>query len=105
MVFRLSYVFAEAYRGFRRNLLLAGSMVIIVAISLTLFGIALLAGKQVHQHEEDEQRDEPSELLTGHRHDSSPGAAAHRRTASRPLPTARAPRRAADAPATMAPLP
>jgi cell division transport system permease protein len=47
LVFRLSYVFAEAYRGFRRNLLLAGSMVIIVAISLTLFGIALLAGKQV----------------------------------------------------------
>jgi cell division transport system permease protein len=37
----------EAYRGFRRNLLLAISMVIIVAISLTLFGIALLAGKQV----------------------------------------------------------
>jgi len=47
LVFRLSYIFAEAYRGFRRNLLLAGSMVIIVAISLTLFGIALLAGKQV----------------------------------------------------------
>jgi len=47
LVFRFSYIFAEAYRGFRRNLLLAGSMVIIVAISLTLFGIALLAGKQV----------------------------------------------------------
>jgi cell division transport system permease protein len=47
LVFRFSYILAEAYRGFRRNLLLAGSMVIIVAISLTLFGIALLAGKQV----------------------------------------------------------
>ena len=47
MAFRLSYVAVEAYRGFRRNLLLAISMVIIVAISLTLFGIALLAGKQV----------------------------------------------------------
>jgi len=44
---RIRYIVAEAYRGFRRNLLLAGSMVIIVAISLTLFGIALLAGKQV----------------------------------------------------------
>ena len=47
MAFRLSYIAVEAYRGFRRNLLLAVSMVIIVAISLTLFGIALLAGKQV----------------------------------------------------------
>ena len=47
MAFRLSYIAVEAYRGFRRNLLLAISMVIIVAISLTLFGIALLAGKQV----------------------------------------------------------
>src|SRR6266545_2156656 len=45
---RIRYIVAEAYRGFRRNLLLAGSMVIIVAISLTLFGIALLAGKQVN---------------------------------------------------------
>lgn len=45
---RLRYILAEAYRGFRRNLLLAGAMVIIVAISLTLFGIALLAGKQVN---------------------------------------------------------
>ena len=44
---RIRYIVAEAYRGFRRNLLLAGSMVIIVAISLTLFGIALLAGRQV----------------------------------------------------------
>ena len=43
----MSYIAVEAYRGFRRNLLLALSMVIIVAISLTLFGIALLAGKQV----------------------------------------------------------
>jgi cell division transport system permease protein len=43
----VSYIAVEAYRGFRRNLLLALSMVIIVAISLTLFGIALLAGKQV----------------------------------------------------------
>jgi cell division transport system permease protein len=47
LAFRLSYIAVEAYRGFRRNLLLAISMVIIVAISLTLFGIALLAGKQV----------------------------------------------------------
>ena len=47
MAFRLSYIAVEAYRGFRRNLLLAISMVIIVAISLTLFGIALMAGKQV----------------------------------------------------------
>ena len=47
MAFRISYIAVEAYRGFRRNLLLAVSMVIIVAISLTLFGIALLAGKQV----------------------------------------------------------
>ena len=47
MAFRISYIAVEAYRGFRRNLLLAISMVIIVAISLTLFGIALLAGKQV----------------------------------------------------------
>jgi cell division transport system permease protein len=47
LAFRLSYIGVEAYRGFRRNLLLAISMVIIVAISLTLFGIALLAGKQV----------------------------------------------------------
>jgi cell division transport system permease protein len=47
LAFRLSYIAVEAYRGFRRNLLLAVSMVIIVAISLTLFGIALLAGKQV----------------------------------------------------------
>ena len=47
MAFRLSYIALEAYRGFRRNLLLALSMVIIVAISLTLFGIALLAGRQV----------------------------------------------------------
>jgi cell division transport system permease protein len=47
LAFRLSYIIVEAYRGFRRNLLLAISMVIIVAISLTLFGIALLAGKQV----------------------------------------------------------
>src|SRR6266540_3590025 len=38
---RIRYIVAEAYRGFRRNLLLAGSMVIIVAISLTLFGITL----------------------------------------------------------------
>jgi len=45
---RLRYILFEAYRGFRRNLLLAGAMVIIVAISLTLFGIALLAGKQVN---------------------------------------------------------
>jgi cell division transport system permease protein len=45
---RLRYILVEAYRGFRRNLLLAGAMVIIVAISLTLFGIALLAGKQVN---------------------------------------------------------
>ena len=45
---RIRYIVAEAYRGFRRNLLLAGSMVVIVAISLTLFGIALLAGKQVN---------------------------------------------------------
>jgi cell division transport system permease protein len=45
---RLRYICFEAYRGFRRNLLLAGAMVIIVAISLTLFGIALLAGKQVN---------------------------------------------------------
>jgi cell division protein FtsX len=47
LAFRVSYIAVEAYRGFRRNLLLAISMVIIVAISLTLFGIALLAGKQV----------------------------------------------------------
>ena len=47
MAFRTSYIAVEAYRGFRRNLLLAISMVIIVAISLTLFGVALLAGKQV----------------------------------------------------------
>jgi len=47
LAFRISYIAVEAYRGFRRNLLLAVSMVIIVAISLTLFGIALLAGKQV----------------------------------------------------------
>jgi len=47
LAFRISYIAVEAYRGFRRNLLLAISMVIIVAISLTLFGIALLAGKQV----------------------------------------------------------
>jgi cell division transport system permease protein len=47
LAFRLSYIAVEAYRGFRRNLLLAISMVIIVAISLTLFGIALMAGKQV----------------------------------------------------------
>jgi len=47
LAFRLSYIALEAYRGFRRNLLLALSMVIIVAISLTLFGIALLAGRQV----------------------------------------------------------
>src|SRR6266545_3041717 len=46
---RIRYIVAEAYRGFRRNLLLAGSMVIIVAISLTLFGIALLAGNQFDQ--------------------------------------------------------
>ncbi len=45
---RLRYILFEAARGFRRNLLLAGAMVIIVAISLTLFGIALLAGKQVN---------------------------------------------------------
>ncbi len=47
MAFRASHIAVEAYRGFRRNLLLALSMVIIVAVSLTLFGIALLAGKQV----------------------------------------------------------
>ena len=47
MAFRFSYIALEAYRGFRRNLLLALSLVIIVAISLTLFGIALLAGRQV----------------------------------------------------------
>jgi cell division transport system permease protein len=47
LAFKVSYIAVEAYRGFRRNLLLALSMVIIVAISLTLFGIALLAGKQV----------------------------------------------------------
>lgn len=47
MGFRLSYVIAEAYRGFRRNLLLASSMIVIVAISLTLLGIALLAQEQV----------------------------------------------------------
>jgi cell division transport system permease protein len=47
LAFRLSYIALEAYRGFRRNLLLALSLVIIVAISLTLFGIALLAGRQV----------------------------------------------------------
>jgi cell division transport system permease protein len=45
--FRLSYIALEAYRGFRRNLLLAGSMVIIVAISLTLLGVALLASRQI----------------------------------------------------------
>jgi len=45
---RIRYITAEAYRGFRRNLLLAGAMVIIVAISLTLFGIALLARQQVN---------------------------------------------------------
>lgn len=47
MGFRFSYIALEAYRGFRRNLLLAGSMVIIVAISLTLLGVALLAGRQL----------------------------------------------------------
>lgn len=47
MGFRFSYIMLEAYRGFRRNLLLAGSMVIIVAISLTLLGVALLAGRQL----------------------------------------------------------
>lgn len=47
MGFRLSYIWLEAYRGFRRNLLLAGSMVIIVAISLTLLGVALLANRQI----------------------------------------------------------
>jgi cell division transport system permease protein len=45
--FRISYIALEAYRGFRRNALLATSMVIIVAISLTLLGVALLAGRQV----------------------------------------------------------
>jgi cell division transport system permease protein len=45
--FRFSYIALEAYRGFRRNALLATSMVIIVAISLTLLGVALLAGRQV----------------------------------------------------------
>ena len=47
MAFRISYIALEAYRGFRRNALLATSMVIIVAISLTLLGVALLAGRQV----------------------------------------------------------
>ncbi len=47
MGFRISYIALEAYRGFRRNALLATSMVIIVAISLTLLGVALLAGRQV----------------------------------------------------------
>src|SRR6266540_2798446 len=64
---RIRYIVAEAYRGFRRNLLLAGSMVIIVAISLTLFGIALLAGKtvfyeshqQAYQRFKDQFRDSP----------------------------------------------
>jgi cell division transport system permease protein len=46
--FRLSYIALEAYRGFRRNLLLAGSMVVIVAISLTLLGVALLANEQIN---------------------------------------------------------
>jgi cell division transport system permease protein len=45
--FRFGYIALEAYRGFRRNALLATSMVIIVAISLTLLGVALLAGRQV----------------------------------------------------------
>jgi cell division transport system permease protein len=47
VAFRISYIALEAYRGFRRNALLATSMVIIVAISLTLLGVALLAGRQV----------------------------------------------------------
>ena len=47
MGFRIGYIALEAYRGFRRNALLATSMVIIVAISLTLLGVALLAGRQV----------------------------------------------------------
>jgi cell division transport system permease protein len=47
LAFRASYIAIEAYQGFRRNLLLALSMVIIVAISLTLLGLALLAGRQV----------------------------------------------------------
>jgi cell division transport system permease protein len=46
--FRLSYIALEAYRGFRRNLLLAGSMVVIVAVSLTLLGVALLANEQIN---------------------------------------------------------
>jgi cell division transport system permease protein len=46
LAFRPSYIALEAVKGFRRNFLLALSMIIIVAISLTLLGIALLAGKQ-----------------------------------------------------------
>jgi cell division transport system permease protein len=44
---RVSYVALEAVRGFRRNLLLTTSMVIITAISLTQLGLALLAGRQL----------------------------------------------------------
>lgn len=47
MGFRFSYVALEAYRGFRRNSLLTLSMVIIVSVSLTLLGVALLAGRQL----------------------------------------------------------
>lgn len=48
---RLSYITMEAVRGFRRNLLLAVSMIVIVSISLTLLGIALLAGKQAQLYQ------------------------------------------------------
>lgn len=48
---RVGYVAMEAVRGFRRNLLLAVSMTTIVAISLTLLGLALMAGKQAQLYQ------------------------------------------------------